>query len=59
MKKLSLTAAALLPQTALAHPGDHSHASPLHMLTEADHLAVIVVVMAAAIAAWIWHRGRS
>ncbi len=46
MKRL-LPLSLLTPTAALAHPGDHSTSGILHMLTEADHLALLAVVAAA------------
>lgn len=34
---------ALIPSAALAHPGDHSSAKILHLLTEPDHAAMIAL----------------
>lgn len=48
----SLTLAALfLPTAAVAHPGDHSHAGLLHLLTEPDHLAMMAGAAAVLIVA--------
>lgn len=60
MKKLSLIVApALLPGAALAHAGDHAHASPLHLLTQPDHLIGIGAVLAlVALGWWLARRGR-
>lgn len=51
MKRLGL-AFALLPSVAMAHPGDHAAVGLWHLMTEADHLAMmavgaLVVVLAA------------
>lgn len=59
MKKRPILALAALPTPAFAHSGDHSHTAPTHMLTEADHLAVIAVVVLVGIGVWAWRRGRS
>jgi hydrogenase/urease accessory protein HupE len=42
MKRLSL-AFVLVPTVATAHPGDHGAVGLWHLLTEADHLAMIAV----------------
>ena len=59
MKKPILAAALLLPQAALAHPGDHHGASWTHLLSQADHLATVAMITALGIAAWLFLRGRS
>ena len=60
MTRFSLTATALLlPQLAQAHPGHHAQASPLHLLTQPDHLATIALITALGAAAWFLLRGRS
>lgn len=38
-----IPAFAMFASPAFAHPGDHSHAALLHMLTEPDHLALIAL----------------
>lgn len=49
----------LAPALALAHPhhggGSALGAGLLHLLSEPDHLAVLLVPVAIA-AAWVWHR---
>ena len=54
-----LAAAALMPQAALAHPGDHGGASAIHLLSQADHLATVAMIAALGVAAWRFLRGRS
>ena len=51
-------AIAFAPTAALAHPGDHSHMAAVeaarHLLTEPDHLAVLLAgVVGLAAAAWV------
>ena len=44
---------------AAAHPGDHSHVDVItHLLTEPDHLAMIGLALAVAVAGWRWWRAR-
>lgn len=57
MKKL-FTALSLAPSVALAHPGDHHSTGLLHLLTEADHLAMIAAVVA-VLGYLIYRRVRS
>lgn len=62
MKRIAAVLA-VLPSVALAHPGDHSSAGVFanlrHVLTEADHLALLVGVVA-VVAVLIWRRkGRA
>ncbi len=59
MKKLSILAALLLPQIAMAHPGDHGGAGWTHLLSQADHLSTIAMITGLSIAAWLFLRGRS
>ncbi len=47
----------LAPSAALAHPGDHSHAGVLHLLSEPDHLAMIA--LGVAIVAYVAVKLRS
>jgi hypothetical protein len=58
MKELSITGL-LLPQAALAHPGDHHGASWTHLLSQADHLATVAMITGLGIAAWLFLRGRT
>ena len=46
-----IPAFAMLASPALAHPGDHAHTNPMHMLTEPDHLALIA--LGAAVLAFV------
>ena len=39
----------LLPLPAFAHPGNHSGAGLLHMLTSPDHLATVGVIVLALV----------
>lgn len=48
----------VLPGAAMAHPGDHHGASPVHLLTQPDHLATIAMIAALAVVAWLVLRGR-
>lgn len=59
MKKLSIPAVMLLPQAALAHPGQHAGVSWTHLLSQADHLATAAMITALGVAAWLFLRGRS
>jgi hydrogenase/urease accessory protein HupE len=45
MKRMSLLLS-LLPSAALAHPGDHHAIGLWHLVTEADHLAMLAAVVA-------------
>ncbi len=45
MKRI-LPVLTLVPSAALAHPGDHHATGLLHLLTEADHLAMIAAAVA-------------
>jgi hydrogenase/urease accessory protein HupE len=56
MTRLMITALALLATPAFAHPGDHTQANLLHMLTEPDHLALIA--LGAAVLALVVYRVR-
>lgn len=58
MKTLLPVAAALLPQAALAHPGSHHDAGWTHLLSQADHLATVAMVIALGAAVWLVLRGR-
>lgn len=56
MKKL-FTALALIPSTALAHPGDHRADGLLHFLSQPDHAALIALGVAVlGYAVWKWSR---
>ena len=50
----------LFPTAALAHPGDHSGADLTHALTQPDHLGMLAMVAAVAVALGLglWMRGR-
>jgi hydrogenase/urease accessory protein HupE len=53
-------ALAAMSNAAMAHPGDHGFslaASLFHLLTEPDHLAMIVGAVVLAAAAWRWKVG--
>ena len=55
--KRAIALLSLIPGAALAHPGDHAHASLLHLVTEPDHLAMIALAAAAVWGAWaLWVR---
>lgn len=58
MKRLA-PALAMLPSAALAHSGDHRSSGLLHVLTEPDHLAMLVVAAAALVYAVWKFRSRS
>ncbi|SNR35153.1 hypothetical protein EYF88_05125 [Paracoccus sediminis] len=58
MKPYALAAALMIPQAVLAHPGDHGSASPVHLLSQADHLATLAMIIALGMAAWLFLRGR-
>lgn len=49
-----IPAFALIASPALAHPGGHTQANLLHMLTEPDHLALIALG-AAVLAVVVYH----
>ena len=61
MKRIT-SVLALLPSVALAHPGDHGPAGVVanlrHVLTEADHLALLAVMVAVAAALIWWRKGE-
>jgi len=48
MKPLSLLCL-LAPTAAIAHAGDHSHATLMHFLTEPDHLGGLAVLLVAGV----------
>ena len=55
--KRAIVLLSLAPGAALAHPGDHSHARLMHLVTEPDHLAMIALAAAAAWGLWaLWVR---
>ena len=55
MRSAAAVVLSLLATTAQAHPG-HGVADLWHLLTEPDHLAMLLVPV--AIAAGLWWRGR-
>jgi hydrogenase/urease accessory protein HupE len=62
MKRL-ITLLAVLPTTALAHPGDHSHIGFIgnlrHLLTEPDHLAMLAAAVGVAAVVIYLRKGRA
>jgi hypothetical protein len=59
-RPLTAWSALLASAPVLAHPGDHGTewlSAMLHILTEPDHLAG--VLMAVAVACLVWHRTRN
>ena len=59
MSRFPAIAAALtlLPLTAQAHQGDHSHVAPTHGLTSVDHLSALVLFgVVVALLAFVWAR---
>ncbi len=65
MMKRTLSTILILAATAgsaFAHPGDHAFSligSLAHLLTEPDHLAMMIVAAAAAYGLWRWTRAKA
>ncbi|GAB4258746.1 MAG: hypothetical protein Kow0013_00840 [Pararhodobacter sp.] len=52
MRSLPLALIPVLPTAALAHPGNHGDTGWLHALTEPDHLLMLALAGAVALAGY-------